>query len=373
MNPATLTVTLSANTVESGHTVTANAAVAGALSLLNDDVWTPQNMINCAVEPSDNSVRKDFAGNAYNAGVVSAQEITAGEGAFLFVANVPPSFSGYSAFGGRNFFAGLTAKTTVSTFTDIDYALNVWLGGVDIYEAGVQRLRARAARNNAIYQVGIESGQIVYRADGDILYRSGIPFTYPLRAGAAFFHGSGIDHIGGVPLNDATFVALDAAMNPIGSFAGNVWTAPPNTRGRFQIRGTSSNYVVGSAYVDVLKRLPWGAGSGLPRPTRWFLASEEFAVKEQIFDDNGGEWNVPYDEPVRTWRVEYSRKLRADKAAMLDAFYSEHKGHALPFYFYDERTDTLWDNVRFAKDRYTRDHNQVWNQSRTFELIRRPK
>ena len=373
MNPATLTVALSATTIEAGQTVTAGASVAGALSLLKDDVWTPQNLVNCVVNPADNSVVKNAATFAYDAGVVSAQEITSGDGAFLFVANTTPASGSYPAFGGRNFFAGLTSKASVTTAADVDYAINVWLGGVDIYEAGVQRLRARAARNNAIYQVGVEDGQIVYRADGDILYRSGIPFTYPLRAGAAFFHGSNFDHIGGVPLNDATFVALDATNNPVGSFVGNVWTSPANTRGRFQIRGVTSNYVIGSAYVDVLKRLPFGDASGLPRPTRWFMSSEEFPVKEQIFDDNGGEWNTPYDEPVRVWRFEYTRKLSPVQAKILDDFYAEHRGSALPFYFYDPRSLTLWDNVRFAKERYTREHNQAWKQTRNFELIRRPK
>ncbi|MBS1807696.1 MAG: hypothetical protein JST84_05855 [Acidobacteria bacterium] len=39
-----------------------------------------------------------------------------------------------------------------------------------IYENGVKKRTARAARNNDVYSVGIENGQILYRADGDIIY-----------------------------------------------------------------------------------------------------------------------------------------------------------------------------------------------------------
>lgn len=203
-----------------------------------------------------------------------------------------------------------------------------------------------------------------------------MPLVYPVRAGAVFFHGN-TDHMAGNPLNDPTFTAFNSAGVAAGSwtfFAGFWRWAAPTVRGRYRIRAKTSHDVIGYADVDVLKRFFTlnDVNSGLPCPTVWYELPVEYPTKEQIFDDEAADYNQPYDAPVRRWRIEWTGKLRQAQAQVLDDFYDEHRGYALPFYFYDHRKDVLYDNVRFAKDKYTRNHRQLWAQTRTMELIRRP-
>ena len=371
-NPAILTLGAT-SPIELGTTIPLLVAMAGAITQFKNANWTPQNLVGCAVN-ADGSIRKTATTCAWDAGVTSAETNTVGDGAFWFVATVPPAVSG-SGFGGRQFFAGLTTKATISTYTDIEFGLQVVAGGVKVWENGVLKRTARAARNNGVYQVGIEGGQIIYRADGDIIYRSAQSFTYPLRVGAAFFNGNEFDRLGGNSNTSYSFAAFDqnnVAAGSFSSFAGTTSWHAPATKGKYKLRVNNALNVIGMAEVDVLKRLPWGVASGLPCPTRWLQLPPEFPTKEQLFDDEGGEWNQPYAQPVRRWRIEYTTKLNTTQAALLDAFHSEHRGYALPFYFYDEREAVLYDNVRFTKDGYTRDHQKIWAQTRTLNLIRRP-
>lgn len=370
-SPASLTVGVT-SPIEVGTSTLVLAALSGALTNFKNAPWAAQNLVNCAVQ-TDGSIRKTINTAAWDAGCTSVETITVGDGAFWFVANLEP-VEGATAFGGRQFFAGLTTKSSVTTYSDIEFGLQAFEAGVVIYENGVKKRTARAARNNAVYQVGIENGQVIYRADGDILYRSAQSFTYPLRVGVAFFNGT-FDRIGGNPNTTFSYAAFDQNNNAAGSFTTALgvtnWNAP-SVRGRYRVRVTNAVNVIGYTEVDVLRRMPWGASAGLPCPTKWFQLPPEFPTKEQVFDDEGGEYNTPYAEPVRRWRIEYTTKLRAAQAQILDDFYEEHRGWALPFYFYDERKGVLYDNVRFAKDGYTRDHTKHWLQTRSIQLIRRP-
>ncbi len=115
-----------------------------------------------------------------------------------------------------------------------------------------------------------------------------------------------------------------------------------------------------------------GRGRWTSLPDAWWQLPPEFPTKEVVFDDEGAEYNTPYAQPVRMWRIEYSSKLKVTQAAIRDNFWAEHRGYADPFYFFDEREGVLYDNVRFAKDGYTRDHTKLWRQTRNIQLIRRP-
>ncbi len=369
-NPVTLT--LGANSpLPLAATTSLLVAQSGALTQFKNANWTPQNLTNCAVQ-GDGSLRKVASTSAWDAGCTSVETITIGDEAFWFVANVPPNEIG-SPFGGLQFFAGLTTRTTISTYTEIEFALQVYEGGVVVWENGVQKRVARAARNNGLYQIGIESGQIVYRADGEIIFRSVQSFAYPLRVGVALFNQ--FDRFGGGANTTYSYAAFDknnAAAGSFTSFAGTTTWHAPNTKGRYKLRIKNQSDVIGYATVDVLAQLPWGAASGLPCPTRWYQLPEEYVTKEITFEDQGAEYNSPFDDPVRRWRIEYSNKLRPAQAAVLDDFWRLHRGWSEPFYFFDERAGVLYDNVRFAKDGYTRDHQKIWQQTRSIQLIRRP-
>jgi hypothetical protein len=370
--PALLTLGAT-SPIEAGSSIPLLVSFSGALTQFKNASWTPQNLVNCAVN-ADGSVRKTTSTFAWDAGCTSVEEITIGDDAFWFVANVPPNETA-SPFGGRQFFVGLTTKSSLATYTDIEFALQVFEGGVKVWENGVLKRTARAARNNGVYYIGIENGQIIYRADGEIIYRSAQAFTYPLRVGVAFFNGNEFDRIGGNSNTTYSYAAFDqnnAAAGSFTSFAGiTSWNAPA-ARGRYKLRVNNALHVIGYAEVHMLQRLPWGAASGLPCPTRWWQLPPEYPTKEVVFDDEGAEYNTPYSQPVRKWRIEYTTKLKPTEAAVLDNFWAAQQGWSQPFYFYDEREAVLYDNVRFEKNGYTRDHQKLWLQTRSIQLIRRP-
>lgn len=371
-NPAI--ITFGANSpLQVGGSTALLAALSGSLTQFKNANWTPQNLTGCAVN-SDGSVRKTATTSAWDAGCTSVETIALGDEAFWFVANLPANEIA-SPFGGRQFFAGLTAKNTVTTYTDIEFGIQVFEGGVGIWENGVLKRLARASRNNGIYQVGIESGQIVYRADGEILFRSTQSFAYPLRVGVAFFNGNGFDRIGGNTNTTFTYSAFDkdnASAGNFTSFAGITTWHAPNVKGRYKLRVNNQLNVNAYATVDVLAQMPWGAADGLPCPSVWYQQPEEYVTKETLFDDQGGDYNTPYNEPIRRWKIEYTNKLNVTQAAILDNFWRAHKGWSEPFYFFDERAGILYDNVRFVKDGYTRTHQKIWLQTRSIQLIRRP-
>lgn len=356
-------------TIQVGGSVPFIRTGTGILATINDNAPTWTNLTGCAIQP-DGSLKDTASGSGWGiAGAVSSQTIAAGDGWVNWIANIPLD----SSFGGLQFFGGLTNKTNVTSYTDIDFGLQVFQGGVVIYEAGVLKRVVRAPRNGGVYQVGIENGLVVYRADGDVLYRSGTPITYPQRFGVSFLnHGS--DRIGGNPTFPGTLTAYNAAGNPAGSWFSTAWTAP-NVPGRYKIVAATSNNLFATAFVNVQAIFPrWDVpATGLVQPRRFIPQPPESQMVEQVFDDLGADYLTPYpDKELLRWRLEW-QGLNEAEAAILDAFYQQHKrGNA--FFFWDWRADNyagrLYDNCRFS--RYDRDHTKVRWQSRTIEIIRRP-
>lgn len=190
-------------------------------------------------------------------------------------------------------------------------------------------------RNNGLYYVGVENGAVVYRADGDVIFRSGQALAYPLRFGAAFYHG-GFDHLGGHPTDAFSWEAYDGA----GAAAGATWTAPAQP-GRYKVIAGTSNWVFGTAFVSVRATFPWpDAARGWTRAAKFLELPAQWRVVEQEYDDLAADYNLVSDAPVRRWRIEFQR-LRPDRAAALDDFYELHRNNALPFYFRDPRRAAL--------------------------------
>lgn len=159
-NPAKLTLGDYLGAIETGSELTVIYSLSGVLSLLNGAAWTPQNLTGCAIIPADQSIRKNTATNAFDSGVTSVETIASGDGEFSFVANTPPKdiVPGYPEFGGRMFHAGLTTLGTVTTEVDITFGLKVWQHGVEVWEAGIYKRRARSPRTNAVYTVAVVNG-----------------------------------------------------------------------------------------------------------------------------------------------------------------------------------------------------------------------
>lgn len=373
---ASLIVTPAESVVEAGTQINYAALVSGLLATVDGVKATWTGITGAYTTGAGALVDNSAPPNGFGvSGGVSNQTIPSGDGYVEFVANVPEANLNisYPAFGGRQFFAGLTTQSSgVVDLADVEWAINVAEVGVSIYEAGVLKRVARAARVNGVYRVAIESGSVVYRADGEVIYRSDVPPTYPLRLGAVF-NNRGVDRIGGEPELSITLEAFDENGDPAGSWLGLLWTAPA-TRGRYQIRVYTADYVYGYAYADVLARFPDPFNSNLKAPNKFLPLVEEYNVNEQLYEDLSADYNLPVENPVYRWRLEY-RNLTAEDAKILDDFYTTHKSKAYPFYFFDWRADDglgiLYDNARLT--RYERDHRKIYSQSRILEITHRPR
>lgn len=353
------------------------SALSGDMALIDATAPTWQNLTGCAVQ-ADGSLKKTATTTGYDAGATSTQTIAAGDGFVIFMANVPQSDPAipYVEFSDRVFMAGLTTLASVTNHTQIDFGIEVSNEGVRIFEGGVERGVFRAARNNGLYQIGIESGQVVYRADGDIIYRSGQTFTYPLRFGAVLWFPA--DRIGGQPATPLAWTTLGQPGQGNGSFnnpavASPIWFAPAN-RGQVVITARTTNNVFGSAIANVQEIFP-GLDQGMPIPGKSRELVKTWPVKEEVYKDDAADSVVQGDEPIRRWLVEFSgRTLTVAQAATFDAFYERHKSGAYPFFYKYERvgeTAIIWNNVRFEK--YDADHRRLYaRQQRTMRLIRRP-
>lgn len=368
--PTQLVITPADSIVEANNQITFAVEASGLLASVNGNFVNWQNLDGCSVLVG--GALQDSSGGADGFGVsgaTSTESIAAGEGYVDFVANVPV---GANPFGGRQFYAGLTTNSAVDDISEIQFAINVFEGGVLILEGGVEKRNARAPRNNGVYRIGIEDGAVVYRADGEVIYRSDQTITYPLRLGAIFSNRN-VDWIGGVPSNEIFLQAEDVNGNPAGSFSAGTWTAPA-TRGRYKITAYTSNYLYGTAYASVLERFPDIYTSNIRRPNKFLALPAEWKINEQVFDDQSADYNLPFETELRRWRLEWNRISEAD-AKILDDFYERHKSKAYQFYFFDYRAaegvGILYDNARITK--YERDHARLWAQKRIVEVTNRPR
>lgn len=299
-------------------------------------------------------------------GGTSNQQITSGDGYVEFATNVPP----ITGFAGRAYFAGLTVNALVTEPPHIQFALQVTEFGVTVFEGGVDKGTFRAAQNNAVYRIAIENGTVVYRVDGDLIYRSDQQVTYPLRFGAIFYH-RGADQISGEleALETLTAQYPDGSDVPGTFWVGNTFSVP-DVRGRLKITAKTFNNVFAYGFIDAQRVFP--GQDIMPCPTQFIelLGLEDWKVNEQINDDLSAVYNLASNNKIKRWRFTWN-KLPRDKAELLDAFFEDHKGRAHAFYFYDYRTTVIYDNVRFS--RYEKDHRFIHFQKRVVELIHRPK
>ena len=91
---------------------------------------------------------------------------------------------GYAEFvpaAGERIIAGLGTDLTAATASStIDFAFSLWPdGGWEVRERGAYRTEGTSATGDR-FRVAIESGGVVYRRNGAIVYRSAVPPSYPL-------------------------------------------------------------------------------------------------------------------------------------------------------------------------------------------------
>jgi putative Ig domain-containing protein len=141
--------------------------VSASLSAQTLEPWT--NAVNVAA--SDGSLQKTGGCDGCpDAGALGQTQLTAGDGYVEFV----PDFN-------SRLFAGLGTDLTSSTASsDINYAWSIWPGGTwEIRENGVYKADGTFASGDR-FRVAVESGQVVYRRNGALVYTSAVAPTYPM-------------------------------------------------------------------------------------------------------------------------------------------------------------------------------------------------
>jgi prepilin-type N-terminal cleavage/methylation domain-containing protein len=125
-------------------------------------------------------------GTGWNAGAISTEIITSGDGFVEFTAN---DLNNYK-------MAGLGNSDTNASYTDIEYAVYMVLGGpLQVYESGAFIGSYGTYTATDIFKVAIESGIVKYYKNGVLFYSHATTPTYPLRFDSSFYPGTNITNI----------------------------------------------------------------------------------------------------------------------------------------------------------------------------------
>jgi len=150
-----------------------NVKLSGTL-IENVLQWT--NAVNVTV--SGNSLTKQGGGVAvWDAGAVSSQTITAGDGYVEFTVLET----------NKNRMCGLSNGDSNQNYADIDFAWYAYDDGtLYVFEDGVNRGSFGSFTTGDRLRVAVEGGVVKYRKNGMLLYTSATAPTYPLLVDTAF-------------------------------------------------------------------------------------------------------------------------------------------------------------------------------------------
>ena len=180
---------------------------------------TWQSSVN--VTPSAGTLQKTGGCDGCpDAGARSAQQLT-GDGYADFVPGMD-----------QRFYAGLSADLSSSTAsTTMNFAFSFWAGGVwEIRELGVYKGEGTFAAGDH-FTVSVESGIVVYRRNGAVVYRSATAPAYPLALDTTFYSS-------GSSLSGAT---IGAGLPP------NTTQAPPSTSTTTTVTSTQAGSLANPA------------------------------------------------------------------------------------------------------------------------------
>lgn len=149
------------------RTAACNVTVNGSSSSSSAVSWTAASGVT--VTGAD---LKKTAANAWgNAGAISTQKLSSGDGTVQVTSSETNT--------ARMF--GLSASNPDTNYKTIRYALYMQNnGGLAIYENGAKRGTFGIYKTGDSLQVGVESGKIVYRHNGTVVYTSTVVPSYPL-------------------------------------------------------------------------------------------------------------------------------------------------------------------------------------------------
>jgi hypothetical protein len=177
-------------------------------------VWT--SLVNATVT---GTVLKKTAGctGCEDAGAVSTQRITAGDGYVEFPAS---EITTERAIGLSNTSAGTTGA-------EIKFALRFQDTAVEVRESGVYRSGTTFVATD-VFRIAIVSGQIRYSKNGTVFYTSAVVPTYPLLVDTALLSVNGaftnVVIFGAAPSATAPVISNVSASGVTGSGATIMWT-----------------------------------------------------------------------------------------------------------------------------------------------------
>jgi len=143
--------------------------------------WT--TVVNCTVS-GVNDLTKTSGGAAWNAGAVSVASLASGDGYVEVTVSEKTTSRMFSLSNGD----------TDQNYTDLDFAiyfLKTSGGRLQVWEFGVQIGDHGALVTGDVIRIGVESGSVVYRKNGTLLYTSLVSPTYPLLVDTAFLDEGG--------------------------------------------------------------------------------------------------------------------------------------------------------------------------------------
>jgi hypothetical protein len=136
-------------------------------------VWT--SLVNTAAS-GGTLTKSGGCGGCADAGAVSSQQITSGNG---FVEFSVPDTAGLR-------FAGLSYGNPGTTGGEIAYGLRIQSGRVEVRELGAYRADAPLAAGDVL-RIAVQNGVVTYLKNGTVLYTSAVAPSYPLLVDTAFY------------------------------------------------------------------------------------------------------------------------------------------------------------------------------------------
>jgi subtilisin-like proprotein convertase family protein len=127
------------------------------------------------VSATGNNLTKTAATSAWDAGAVSVQSLTGGDG---YAELTVTDSSSYRVFG-------LSNGNTNASETDVDFGIYLYLGDIRIKEGGINRLNGSSPSFGSFasgdrLRVGVEGGVVKYYNNGLVFYTSTVTPTFPL-------------------------------------------------------------------------------------------------------------------------------------------------------------------------------------------------
>jgi hypothetical protein len=125
---------------------------------------------------SGNNLTKT-AVTGWNAGAVSTKSLSAGDGYVAFTASETTTLR----------MLGLSNGNYDTSYADIDFAIYLAAGQVQIYEKGASRGSFGSLATGDSFQVSVQSGVVKYSRNGAVFYTSTMAPTYPLLVDTALY------------------------------------------------------------------------------------------------------------------------------------------------------------------------------------------